>query len=261
MAKRLVISGVSGAVTGYLILHPLSMFIHRYYDNGHAINWIFLKSAFSPDHVGMALYFTVLGCILGLIVGSYIIKIRKQYNNIKVLSLTDELTTLYNRRYFFVRLNDEIERAKRYDKKFSLLMIDIDNFKYFNDTFGHQKGDELLRKFASRVRNSVRLADFVSRYGGEEFTIIMPETDCEMAVKFAERLRHHIESVAFLNNNQEDYRRFSISIGIAEFNSSVRDCDDLIKKADTALYAAKQKGKNRVCAYESSSMEEVLSKC
>lgn len=154
------------------------------------------------------------------------------------LAVLDGLTGLYNRRYFKELMNLEFVKLKRHTANFSLLMVDIDNFKNYNDTHGHPAGDEMLKKAAQVFKDSVREVDCVCRYGGEEFVIMLPQTDKKGSQIVAERLR--VQSGLYLPT--------TISIGIATFPDDAGESQGLIEKADAALYKAKQAGKNKWCA-------------
>ncbi|MDD5464728.1 MAG: diguanylate cyclase [Candidatus Omnitrophica bacterium] len=154
------------------------------------------------------------------------------------LAVRDGLTGLFNRRYFNELINVEVNRVKRFPTALSLLMLDIDNFKNYNDTQGHQAGDELLKSAAKVFKNSVRAVDIVSRYGGEEFIIILPQADKKAAQIIAERLRVQISL----------YLPTTVSIGIATLPDDASEVELLIEKADAALYQAKKTGKNKWCA-------------
>ncbi|MDD5477353.1 MAG: diguanylate cyclase [Candidatus Omnitrophica bacterium] len=153
------------------------------------------------------------------------------------LAVRDGLTGLFNRRYFNELINVEVNRVKRFPTALSLLMLDIDNFKNYNDTQGHQAGDELLKSAAKVFRNSVRAVDIVSRYGGEEFIIILPQADKKAAQIIAERLRVQVSL----------YLPTTVSIGIATLPDDASEVEQLIEKADNALYQAKKTGKNKWC--------------
>ncbi len=165
------------------------------------------------------------------------------------LATTDGLTGLYNHRMFQERLTEEIMRAKRYKRKLFILMIDIDHFKKFNDMYGHQTGDEVLKTVARIIKENTRSIDFAARYGGEEFVIILPDTDCKNALTVAERLRKAVENFPFFLKDGTK-TKITISIGIACYPEDSVDKDDLIKKADKALYHAKQTGRNRTVLYK-----------
>lgn len=163
-------------------------------------------------------------------------------------SITDGMTKLYIHRYFQARLDAELSRSGRYGTKLALLLFDVDHFKKFNDTYGHQQGDIVLIETAQIVKDSVRLnIDIPCRYGGEEFTIIMPETDAAGAKVLAERLRKRIE--AFEYTGQEKPLHVTISIGISIFPDDSTEKLMLIKKADDALYRAKEAGRNNTQIY------------
>lgn len=170
------------------------------------------------------------------------------YQKVLELAITDSLTQVFSRRYFFERLNEEFERSRKFKLKFSFLMVDIDHFKYFNDHYGHLVGDTILREISKTIKENVRQIDFIGRYGGEELSIILTETGKDNAHFAAERIRQAIES-KYIRVYDEDLR-VTISIGIATFADDARDIRVLIDRADEALYLAKQTGRNRVCFYE-----------
>lgn len=163
-------------------------------------------------------------------------KLKTLYEEAKSSSLHDPLTGLSNRRLLEIQLEKNFESAKRYGHSLSIIMLDIDHFKQYNDTHGHIEGDRMLAQIAYILLKAVRTADYVFRYGGEEFMIMLPETDLTNACEAAERLRKAVESEA----------KVTISLGVSAYDESLRSKDELINKADTALYQAKQKGRNRV---------------
>jgi diguanylate cyclase (GGDEF)-like protein len=173
------------------------------------------------------------------------------HNELTHLATTDGLTGLNNHRVFQERLNEEIERARRYRKNLSLLMVDIDHFKSFNDTYGHQAGDEVLRAIASIIKENLRCTDFAARYGGEEFVVILTETDCDQAQVAAERLRQTILEYPFRLESGE-HARLAVSVGYACYPKAADTKALLIKRADEALYSAKEAGRNRVYGYSDS---------
>jgi len=160
------------------------------------------------------------------------------------MAVTDFLTGLYIRRYFMVKLQDELIRAERYSKVLSVAMADIDRFKSVNDTYGHAKGDEVLKAASSFLRENLRQADIIARYGGEEFVIFFPETDKTSASVLAERLR-----VGFSEIKLDNLPKLTISIGIASYPDNGKDIESLIQNADAAMYRAKQEGRNRVVIF------------
>jgi len=152
----------------------------------------------------------------------------------------DELTGLYLRDVFDVVLRQKIEEAKRNNIQLSLLMMDIDDFKIVNDSYGHQSGDNVLKKIGDTINRLLRKMDFAARYGGEELAVIMPDANREQVFKAAERIRKAISQLKF-----EDFS-VTISIGTSSFGRDINTSEKLLKAADNALYEAKDKGKNRV---------------
>lgn len=160
------------------------------------------------------------------------------------LSVTDALTGLLNRRYLEERLTEEIKRSNRHGYPMSFMMLDVDEFKTYNDTFGHPEGDNALKIVASEMRVNLRGADIAARYGGEEFSILLPQTTSEEAETIAERIRQRIDATIFPN------RKVTISIGIANCSYELNSPQALILAADKALFEAKRKGRNNVQVYE-----------
>jgi diguanylate cyclase (GGDEF)-like protein len=182
-------------------------------------------------------------------------RLAKVQAELEDLSIHDGLTSLYNFREFHRLLGEEVERSWRYGHSFSLLMMDIDHFKSVNDTFGHLAGDEVLRALAARIRQEVRPADRIARYGGEELTIILPETRASGAMIMAERLRDTIASHPIPLGPGQTVT-LTVSIGVAAYPEDVdsgegltQSVERLIAAADQALYAAKDAGRNRVCRF------------
>lgn len=162
-------------------------------------------------------------------------------------AVTDGLTGLYVQKYFRLCLTQEIERTKRYHCPFSLFLLDIDHFKTFNDTYGHQTGDTVLRELAKLLKSSVRASDICARYGGEEFAIILLETDPADTFWIGERLRKKVQNLQFTEKNLS----LTVSIGVASYLAERKmDREDLIKRADTALYRSKNNGRNCVTIYK-----------
>jgi len=162
------------------------------------------------------------------------------------MAITDALTGLHNRRYMETHLGTLVEQAAQRGKPLSLLMLDIDFFKSVNDTHGHDAGDDVLREFALRVRRSVRNIDLACRLGGEEFVIVMPETDMQVAAMVAERLRRRIAGEPFPVQQGAKLLNITLSIGLASLASATDTPEMILKRADQALYRAKRDGRNRV---------------
>jgi diguanylate cyclase (GGDEF)-like protein len=182
-------------------------------------------------------------------------RLAKAQAELEDLSIHDGLTGLYNFREFHRQLAEEVERSWRYGHSFSLLMLDIDHFKSVNDTFGHLAGDEVLRALATRIRQEVRPADRIARYGGEELVIILPETRASGALTMAERLRDTIASHP-ISLGPGQTVTLTVSIGVAAYPEDADSAErlaDLVERligaADKALYAAKDAGRNRVCRF------------
>ncbi len=162
------------------------------------------------------------------------------------MAITDALTGLFNRCYMETHLATLIEQAAAREKPLSVLVVDIDYFKAINDSHGHDAGDDVLREFALRIRKSIRNVDLACRYGGEEFVIVMPETDMAVATTVAERLRRRIASEPFAIQDGARNLDVTISIGIAALADVADTAAAVLKRADTALYRAKRDGRNRV---------------
>ncbi len=167
------------------------------------------------------------------------------YRQVQELAITDTLTGVLSRRHWMERFGQEIERSRKFKYSFSFLMLDIDYFKTFNDRYGHLVGDAVLREVSKRIKENIRQIDLVGRYGGEEFSVILIETDKNQARFAAERIRKAIEEKE-IRVYDEDLK-ITISIGISVFPEHADTKEALIEKADEALYRAKQAGRNRVC--------------
>ena len=174
-------------------------------------------------------------------------ELHERAEELKEISITDPLTGLLNRRYFQERLLEEIERCKRHGLPVCLIMVDIDDFKQVNDRYGHLKGDEAIKSLATTLRKTIRSIDVASRYGGEEFTVILPQTDKEDAHRIAKRL---CESFAIEGAAQLEIPSLTISVGLSSFPEDAETINGLIESADRALYQAKHSGKNRVIVYK-----------
>lgn len=170
----------------------------------------------------------------------------EQNQRIYELSIRDYLTEVFNCRYFYERLEEEIKRAERYKNTLSLIMLDIDYFKQYNDIYGHQAGDSILRDVAFFLKKNIREYDLVARYGGEEFSVILPETGKQVARNLAERIRVSVSAQSFPFVETQPGGNLTISFGIATFPDDAKAINELVKVADRALYKAKENGRNRV---------------
>ena len=169
----------------------------------------------------------------------------KLFEKMQEMAITDSLTGLFNRRYFYMILNNEIERARRYSLRLSMVMIDIDHFKNVNDTFGHLAGDDVLKALAEVCKQLLRQSDNMFRFGGEEFMIVLPETDQEEALKVAERIRATVADATF--ETKKGRVKITISLGVSQFNpDEFSDQNIFIESVDQTLYKAKQAGRNCV---------------
>jgi diguanylate cyclase (GGDEF)-like protein len=166
------------------------------------------------------------------------------HDQVVELSLTDALTGLRNRRYFDLSLKNEIDRSQRFVRGLAIIILDIDHFKNYNDTFGHLAGDEALKVVAQSLKDNRRKADVVARIGGEEFAVILPETDLAGALDVADKLRISVANHTVLQ------RPITVSLGVSELQDKASTFELLIEQADKALYEAKRSGRNRVCAFE-----------
>ncbi len=176
-----------------------------------------------------------------------ILNLQKKLDEVKEKVLLDPLTGIYNRKALITKLNEMLDLFKRKKRVFSFLMIDLDHFKTINDTYGHSIGDKVLKSAVSVMRKNLREYDELFRYGGEEFSAILPETDLKEAKKIAERLRRAVSSVSFVVKEE----RFSVTISIGVATSKPGDIpDSIIERSDKALYTAKRMGRNRVVSEE-----------
>lgn len=162
------------------------------------------------------------------------------------LAITDGLTGIFNRRHIMTRFNEEFERAKRLKNNLGCIMIDIDRFKSINDEFGHLVGDEALREISVRIKNVIRIYDVLGRYGGEEFLVVLPDTDFDDTRSLAERIRENVKANMFLATDMPLHIHITISLGIERMTDGDNSIDDIIKRADDGLYKAKNSGRDRV---------------
>jgi len=187
-----------------------------------------------------------------LIRANNLLKIRELKESLGVVTTTDELTGLHNRKYLHERLDAEISRAKRYSTQLSCLLFDIDFFKVVNDMYGYDWGDVLLRSLADKLKGLVRKEDVLTRYGDEEFLLVLPNTSEENAFLFAERFRRDIEKMEFIPAGEEERHPITISGGISTYpcmENVEEDANTVIRYAEHALYNAKKRGKNKIIQF------------
>mgnify|MGYP001384899834 FL=1 len=207
------------------------------------ICFVLFRIAFDNESIELIKYLGLLFSVVGLIY-----TLRTSQNNTKLIdvlkdeAMHDGMTGLLNHKFFEKRLDEEIERSNRYNETMTLLFLDLDNFKRINDTHGHQYGDYVLKITASIIQDNVRNIDIVSRYGGEEFSVVLVNANKKVSLKTAERIRKEIENFKFNQNNIKE--RLTISIGMGEFPSDANNKEDIIKYSDSKMYIAKKDGKN-----------------
>ncbi len=175
--------------------------------------------------------------------------INEKNEELSRLIITDEKTQLFNFRYFKSQLHQELIRARRFKEPFSVIMVDVDKFKHYNDTNGHLLGDEVLKKVARLIRQECRETDVPARFGGEEFALLLPRTDKDEAKAVAERIRRAVEDEVFINQEKQPGGNLTVSLGVATFPSDATSEEELIGVADIALYEAKSRGRNRSLHY------------
>ncbi len=187
------------------------------------------------------------------------LKIRELREKLKTLATTDELTGLHNRKYLIERMDQEISRAKRYGNALSLLLFDLDFFKVVNDIYGYEWGDVLLKSIADKLKGLIRKEDILTRYGDEEFVVVLPNTSEDNAFLFAERFRKDIEKMEFIPAGEEERHPITISGGIATYPclpDTEEDANTIIRYAEHALYNAKKRGKNKIVQFSQLNLGE-----
>lgn len=183
---------------------------------------------------------------------SNMVKIRELRDLVRLVSTTDELTGLHNRKYLQERLEGELSRARRYSTKVSCVLFDIDFFKTVNDIYGYDWGDVLLKRMAEMLKGLIRKEDILTRYGDEEFIVILPNTPEENAFLFAERFRRDIEKMEFIPAGEDERHPITISGGISSYpflENAEENANTLIRYAEHALYNAKKRGKNKIVQF------------
>jgi len=230
MKQGLIVSGISSSIILVMdIIMVTNVDVNIYFQDDLILVGVFILTAW----------------ILG-----FYVKIERQYiNNLEIMINIDGLTELYNHRYFCDKLIEKVNDGKRNNKPVSMIFIDIDYFKQYNDTYGHQKGDYVLKRIGEIIKTNVRKEDIAARYGGEEFAVILPNTDEKQAIDIAEHLRKKIESTYFEGEENQPNKKVTASMGVSSYPDKAKNDVELIKSADDALYRAKFFNKNRVESY------------
>ena len=187
-----------------------------------------------------------------------LLKIKQIKDKLETVSTTDDLTGLHNRKYLQERLDEEISRSKRYGTKLSCILFDIDFFKVVNDMYGYEWGDILLKNIANKLSAMVRKEDILTRYGDEEFLLVLPNTSEENAFLFGERFRREVEKMEFIPAGEEEAHRVTISGGISTYpcmQEVDEDSNTVIRYAEHALYNAKHRGKNKIVQFSQMNLE------
>ncbi len=175
--------------------------------------------------------------------------LEKMHRQSENLANTDALSGLYNYRYFYEQLEREIKEAQEYHYPLSLVVVDVDYFKKYNDAYGHLEGDMILKELGEILKASIRKTDVAARYGGDEFTVILPRVEREEAIGFAERVRQKVKETAFAKEGVQPLGDLTVSLGIAVYPEDAESSKDLVKKADDAMYEAKKAGRDRAMSF------------
>lgn len=250
--KNIAVYTIIGVLFGEFILHPLFMIVghsmfESHFGHSHTLPELILSdylNTFSLETVWWSIAFSIIGALMVIHIGY----IMNMYYKLRDRSNLDGLTHITNRRHFEEELDRMWKQAIRLSKPVSIIMSDIDNFKAYNDTYGHQKGDECLKLVAHTLNISLkRPLDMVARYGGEEFIIVLPDTTLNGATHIAERMRERIESLKIMHKSSKTSDVVTISLGVASVIPTQNSSHEaLIAEADKALYKAKENGRNRV---------------
>lgn len=232
-------------ILSFLILSFIVSYIYYIYD-------LFLNYEIHDKNGFVVPLIFFFGAIFVLLVGALASQTARDIRKIAVLhheSITDSLMNISNRRFFDKRLEEEVSIALRYKLSLSLIMIDIDDFKIVNDTYGHQAGDAILKELSKNIKSILRESDIIARYGGEEIVVITPSTDKDNAYILAERLRVVVEkSMQVILEDTKEVVKVTISLGLASIRQeNIDNSEELVLEADKALYQAKKDGKNKVC--------------
>lgn len=200
-----------------------------------------------PSMVGLiagAIIPAVISPVFSAVMLDLIFELEGARGELQHMSITDDLTNVFNRRYFLRLAEQEFLRAERYGQEFSIIYFDLDDFKQVNDRFGHQMGDEMLLAISQRCVSSTRSNDMFARVGGEEFAFLLPATNGQGALEFAERIKRLIASEPVCVNG--DCFSITASIGVADYHRQYDSLDEMLAKVDQVMYAAKAQGKNRI---------------
>ena len=223
-----------------------------------------LDVLFSGNIIGDKIYFKNDLILVGIFIltawclGTYVKMEGEHIKGLEELANKDGLTGVFNHRYFYDKLKKKVQLANKYNENISMIFLDIDYFKHYNDLYGHQRGDEVLRNIGKILRNNLRENDIAARYGGEEFSVILPNTNEEEAVFIANKIRESIEKAKFYGEENQPNGVLTVSMGISIYPDKASNYIDLIKSADDALYRAKFFMKNRVETY-TSMLDEIKS--
>lgn len=224
------------------LVRPISRLRHNVKKIGETKQWHTQLVVDRPDEIGA----------LTQGINNLLDVLRKQVHALEELSSTDALTGIANRRHFDLRLDDELARLRRCNGPLSLLLVDADHFKLYNDRYGHSQGDEFLRQFGALLASSCRQQDLPARVGGEEFALILPDTNQAGAMAMAEKIMATLAALAFEHDSSPTAAVVTVSIGITTWSAfETGDAALLYTQADKALYAAKQQGRKRACAFSS----------
>lgn len=252
--KQIILYTILGLFFGELVLHPLFVIVGHTMLEAHLGHDHSLLELIYSDYLysfsSEALPWSIAFGIIGALLVNHIGHIMHIYYKVRDLSNRDGLTGIPNRRYFDDTLERIWKQAIRLSKPVSIIMCDIDDFKAYNDTYGHQKGDECLKLVAQKLSKTLkRPLDMVSRYGGEEFIVLLPDTSLKGATHIAESLREQIESLKIMHETSTATDVVTISLGVASTIPTHKSSYEvLILAADNALYKAKESGRNRVVA-------------
>jgi diguanylate cyclase (GGDEF)-like protein len=214
-----------------------------------AITDLILYQSIHPDIFTLSTLMTLfIGPVILHVFVSLISKLDRSEEKLRALSVMDDLTDVYNRRFFIEQAEKELAKAKRYGTVFSILAVDIDHFKKINDTYGHFAGDTVLQAMANTCMNNLRAMDIFARFGGEEFMFLIPEANKTDVASFAERVLSALENTLVVYNREEI--RFTVSIGVKTVDARINSLESLLKAADDALYEAKRRGRNCIVIYD-----------